>query len=234
MPTRVYAIIFCLFLIMTGCTSSDTPAPANSAGAPGAASPATMASPGTVASNPNTPAVKAKIDTCGLLTSDDLKEVQGEAVTEAKRSDRQDGGFIVSQCYYALPTTSNSVVLNITTAGESGGAVSPKKFWEDTFGKEEREGKDKAKSEREREREKRAEKEKTGGRGAEGEEEEGAPPQRVSGLGDEAFWIASRVGGALYVLKKDLFFRISVGGAGDEKSKLKKSTTLARRALKRM
>jgi len=148
-------------------------------------------------------------------------------VKEAQRSDRQDGGFIVSQCYYALPTTSNSVVLNVTLAGESGGAVSPRKFWEDTFGKAEREGKDKASSEREREK-------KAKERGAEGEEEEAAPPEKIAGLGDEAFWIASRVGGALYVLKKDLFFRISVGGAGDEKSKLKKSKTLAQRALKRI
>ena len=229
MPIRVYAIIFCLSVIMAGCKSSDTPAPTNSAGAPGAASPATMASPGTAPSNPNTPKVKAKLDTCSLLTSDDLKAVQGEAVKEAQRSDRQDGGFIVSQCYYALPTTSNSVVLNVTLAGESGGAVSPRKFWEDTFGKEEREGKDKSRSEREQEREKKAKE-----RGAEGEEEEGAPPEKIAGLGDEAFWIASRVGGALYVLKKDLFFRISVGGAGDDKSKLKKSKTLARQALKRI
>jgi hypothetical protein len=230
MPIRVYAIIFCLSVIMTGCKSSDAPAPASGAGGPGAASPATMASPGTAPATPNTPTVKARIDTCNLLTSDDLKEVQGEAVKEAQRSDRQDGGFIVSQCYYALPTTSNSVVLNVTLAGESGGTVSPRKFWEDTFGKEEREGKDKSRGEREREREKKA-KERGGERE---EEEEGALPEKITGLGDEAFWIASRVGGALYVLKKDLFFRISVGGAGDEKSKLKKSKTLAQRALKRI
>jgi hypothetical protein len=40
--------------------------------------------------------------------------------------------------------------------------------------------------------------------------------------------------GVLYLLKKDLFFRISVGSAGDEKSKLKRSKTLAQRALKRI
>ena len=56
----------------------------------------------------------------------------------------------------------------------------------------------------------------------------------MNGLGDEAFWIGSRVGGALYVLKKDLFFRISVGGAGDEKAKLNKSRTLAQNVLKRL
>ena len=62
----------------------------------------------------------------------------------------------MTQCYYALPTTSNSVVLNVTTAGERD------------------------------------------------EEEEGARPERVNGLGEEAFWLASRVGGALYVLASAL------------------------------
>jgi hypothetical protein len=170
--------------------------------------------------------VKAKVDVCALLTSDDLKSVQGEAMTEAQRSDRRDGDFIVAQCYYALPTTSNSVVLNVTTANEGQSAGSPKQFWEGTFGRDEAKG---GGREKEREREK-AKKDKPGGE----EEEEGAAPEKINGLGDEAFWIASRVGGALYVLKKDVFFRISVGGAGDEKTKLKKSKTLALQVLKRI
>jgi len=226
MPTKVYAVAFSLLVLMAGCTSSDTPAPANSSPSPASASPANMLSPGSSPAGPPTSNVKAKLDTCQLLSSADLKEVQGEAPTEAKRSDREDGGFIVSQCYYSLPTTSNSVVLNVTLTSETGKATDVRKFWEETFGKEEREGKA---GEREREREKRAEKQKSSE-----EEEEGAPPQKINGLGDEAFWIASRVGGALYVLKKDLFFRISVGGAGDDKAKLNKSRTLAQRALKRI
>jgi hypothetical protein len=234
MPSKVYVIVFALFAIMSGCQSSDSPAPSQP-GAPVSATPANAtnpAAPGSVESS--APAVKAKVDVCQLLTADDLKTVQGEPFKEAQRSDRQDGGFIVAQCYYTLPTGSNSVVLNVTTASESGGTASPRKFWEDTFGKEEREARNKSTHEREREREKRAEKQKTGERAEEGEEEEGAPPQKVNGIGEEAFWIASRVGGALYVLKKDIFFRISVGGAADEKSKLKKSKTLAQQVLKRV
>jgi hypothetical protein len=170
--------------------------------------------------------VKAKIDVCALLTSDDLKSVQGEAPKEAQRSDRRDGAFVVAQCYYALPTTSNSVVLNVTSEGE--GANNPRKFWENTFGAEDAKG-----GEREKERE-REEAKKKAKPGAGEEEEEGARPERVNGVGEEAFWMASRVGGALYVLKKDVFFRISVGGAGDEKAKLKKSKTLAQQVLKRI
>ncbi len=191
----------------------------NAANTPASASPGATANPATSPATPNTAALKAKIDTCNLLTSADLKEVQGEAVKEAQRSDRQDGGFIVSQCYYSLPTSSNSVVLNVTTASEGGGAANPRTFWKDTFGRKEEKGK-----EREREA-----KEKKGE-----ESEESVPQQKIAGLGEDAYWLASRVGGALYVLKKDLFFRISVGGAGDEKSKLKKSKTLAQRVLKRI
>jgi hypothetical protein len=228
MPPRIYAIIFGVLLITTGCRSTDTSTPANVS--PPGSSPAAMTSPGTTSpAAPATSAVKAKVDICALLTSDDLKNVQGEAPKEAQRSDRRDGAFIVAQCYYALPTTSNSVVLNVTTATEGQGARSPKDFWEDTFGRDE--GKDGREREREKEREQaKKDKPKAGGE----EEEEGAPPEKIKGLGDEAFWIASRVGGALYVLKKDQFFRISVGGAGDEKAKLKKSKTLAQQVLKRI
>ena len=230
MAPRIYAIVFGLFLLTAGCRSNDTSTPVNVGSTP-ASGPAAMTSPAaTSPAGPASSAEKAKVDACALLTSDDLKSVQGETLKEAQRSDRRDGAFIVAQCYYALPTTSNSVVLNVTTAVEGQGARSPKEFWEDTFGRDEAGGRDKER-EREKERE-RAKKDKAKAGGE--EEQEGAPPEKVPGLGDEAFWIASRVGGALYVLKKDQFFRISVGGAGDEKAKLKKSKTLAQQVLKRI
>lgn len=226
MPLKAYVITIGLLLITTGCQSTDHNAPANSGNAP-LSSPVNVTAP--AAPTPAAPAsstVKAKIDVCALLTSDDLKSVQGETLKEAQRSDRRDGAFIVAQCYYALPTTSNSVVLNVTSEGE--GANNPRKFWEDTFGAEDAKG-----GEREKEREREEAKKKAKPAAGE-EEEEGAHPERVKGLGEEAFWLASRVGGALYVLKKDVFFRISVGGPGDEKAKLKKSRTLAQQVLKRI
>jgi len=176
--------------------------------------------------------VKSKVDPCSLLTGDEIKAVQGEAFANAMRSDRQDGDFIVCQCYYALPTSVNSVVVNVTTAKDTAGAPNPKDFWERTFGKEAGEG------EGDRDKDKKRDKDKPkkpeAGERREEEGEEAAKPEKVNGLGDEAFWIGSRVGGALYVLKKDLYFRISVGGAGDEKAKLNKSKTLAQNALKRL
>ena len=183
---------------------------------------------------PNSPAarssvVKSKIDVCNLLTSDDLKALQGEAYQDARRSDRLDGDFVVAQCYYAMPTTVNSVVVNVTTARDEAGAPNPKTFWEQTVGRDEEKERE-GKGEREREQAKPKERE----RGEAGEEKESSPPQRVKDLGDEAFWVGSPVGGALYVLKNDLFFRISIGGAGDQKSKLNKSRTLAEKILKQL
>ncbi|MGZ8842616.1 MAG: hypothetical protein ACXW18_03070 [Pyrinomonadaceae bacterium] len=226
-------IVALLFLLFTAsCKSNESSAPAN--GAPATAAPATAASPASPGAPANAPAVLAKLDICNLLTSDELKSVQGEAFKIAQRSDRQDGDFIVAQCYYQMPTMANSVVLNVTTAREAAGAHNPRDFWEQRF-READEADRKGKSEREREREKeRAQKEKAKDRREGEEEEEGAPPERVKGLGDEAFWTPSRIGGALYVLKKDQYFRISIGGAGDVNSKLNKSKTLAQKVLQKL
>ncbi len=221
MKFRLSVVVLCL-LFLASCKSTDTGTTNNTA---------TNSTPGNAAT-PAASTVISKVDPCSLLTSDEIKSVQGEAFKNAMRSDRQDGDFIVAQCYYALPTSVNSVVLNVTTAKEGAGAPAPKKFWEDTFGRDAGEEND-----REKAKDKDKEKPKKPAAGERREEEEGeaaAKPEKVADLGDEAFWIGSRVGGALYVLKKDLFFRISVGGAGDEKTKLNKSKSLAQNALKRL
>src|SRR6266567_4219024 len=209
-------IITIAFLLLTGCASQDS----NSSVSNTPGSSTTAASPSTSSSSQP---VKSKMDACSLLTSDDIKSVQGEAYKDAQRSDRQDGDFIVAQCYFALPTTANSVVLNVTTARE-GASTNPRKFWESTFTHS---------SEAPRERDKEKDKAKSGEK-REAEEEEAPKPEKIAGLGEDAYWLASRVGGALYVLKGDEFFRISVGGAGDAKSKLNKSKTLAQRVLKKL
>ena len=225
MNLRLSVIVFCL-LFFASCnskeTGSTTNTPANSA-----ANSATNSSTSPAANSPAT--VKSKVDPCSLLTSDEIKAVQGEAFANAMRSDRQDGDFIVGQCYYALPTSVNSVVVNVTTAKDIPGAPNPHDFWEGTFGKEAGEGNDQDKK-REKEKPKKPE----AGERREEEGEEAAKPEKVAGLGDEAFWIGSRVGGALYVLKKDVFFRISVGGAGDERAKFNKSKKLAQKVSTRI
>jgi len=226
---RSAAIMFliCVVVLINGCSSQST----NQTSTAPSASPALSVTPNLA--NSATPgssssAVKPKVDACTLLTSDEIKAVQGESVKETTPSNRGSGDFIVSQCYYGLPTSSNSISLTLTERNpDSKGGESIKQYWEQTFGKDEK------KSEGERKKERDEEKKKPEAK-REGEEEESALLEPVPGLGDEAFWSASRVGGALYVLKRDHFFRISVGGKGDAEAKLKKSKTLAQKALRRL
>jgi|ERR1044072_331951 hypothetical protein len=219
-----HSIALSIFALLLTCACNSTP-PTQTTPATSAATPALPAAkPAVTAVPPNSiPAPVAMVngkDACSLLTSDDLQAVQGEPLKSTKRDDRSTGRFLISICYYELPTAANSVSLSITQNG--GGRIGAvRDYWEETFGKDE------PRSEKEREREKKEPRERAGGE----EEEEGAPMEKVSGIGDEAFWSGSRVGGALFVLKKDRYLRISVGGKGDAKEKLKRSKILAAKVL---
>jgi hypothetical protein len=68
--------------------------------------------------------------------------------------------------------------------------------------------------------------------GEEGEAKE--QPERMRGLGEEAFWTGSLKLGGLYVLQKGAILRLSIGGADAKSAKLKKLRALARSALKRL
>ena len=59
-------------------------------------------------------------------------------------------------------------------------------------------------------------------------------PERVRGLGEEAYWTGSVRLGGLYVLEKGSILRLSIGGAEAKDAKLKKLRALARSALKRL
>lgn len=154
---------------------------------------------------------KVKADACSLLNSEDIESVQGEALKEPKASGTTGGDFAVSQCYFGLPTPGNSISLTLVQKSDNPNARDPKEFWKETFHTE---------------------------KSAEEEREEGGkksnPPEKIEGVGDEAFWLSNRVGGELYVLKGDRFFRISVGGAGDKATKIDKSKRLAQMVLKRL
>jgi hypothetical protein len=161
--------------------------------------------------NAQAPPSKSKIDACALLTSKEIESVQGEPLKETKSSGSSAGQFAVSQCYFALPTSGNSISLTVMQKGDGSDARDPKEWWKQTF-------------ERAQDKEK----------GREEEEGKAAAPQKIDAVGDEAFWIANRVGGELYVLKGNSFIRISVGGAGDQTAKIDKSKKLAQAVLKRI
>ena len=233
-----FVVTLCTLVFgVVGCAKSEVPqSPANNQGvvAPQstAGSPSPLSQNGEQATTTSGPATgKGKIDACALLTSQEIRSVQGEPLKETKGSGSAEKGFSISQCFFTLPTFNNSISLVVTQRGDGADGRDPKEFWEATFDREsagEREKVRDKKSEKEREKEKARDKNR------EEEEEEAVPPQKIAGVGDEAFWTGSRVGGALYVLKGSSYLRVSVGGAGNQQSKINKSKALARLALKRL
>src|SRR5258705_4416769 len=147
MRPTVTILFICFFILTSGCT---TPAPnqatpqssAETAASPAPKSPITLsAAPDPNATpSPGTASVaKVKFDACTLLTSAEIQAVQAEPVKETKASEQMNGDFVVSQCYYALPTLSNSISLTLTERNpEKSGGQTVKEFWENTFGKDER------------------------------------------------------------------------------------------------
>jgi len=143
-----------------------------------------------------------------LLTAEEMASIQGQPYQEAKPSVQSHDGFTVSQCYFALPTPSDSVVLNLTQA-TAANAPALRQQWDEMF----------------RGARSRTEKGKQG---------ESSPPRNIPGLGEQAYWKGIAVGGALHVLFGQTHLRISVGGPGDTDVKIGKSEALAKFILKRL
>ena len=64
-------------------------------------------------------AMGAQADACGLLTADAIRRATGEQVTNAKATAQTAGKVRQSQCFYALPTFTNSISLTLTSAAGS-------------------------------------------------------------------------------------------------------------------
>jgi hypothetical protein len=184
----------CLLAAFSGCSKSETPSPPNAQAE---------------ASSPAASSAQAPLDACSLLTSDEIKAIQGEAVESAKATPPTEGELASSQCFFALPTFINSISLQVTQKGGQPGAPDAKQAWRKMFPLNKLE-----------------ERETAGG-------QKKVPPRKIPGLGEEALWTGGPTGG-LYVLQGSYFIRISVGGADDEETKIRKSTALAEIILKRL
>jgi len=151
------------------------------------------------------------IDACSLLTSQEIEGIQGAPIKDNKPSANSQGGLTVSQCYFLLPIAADSIVLTVTQKADGSNSRDPKDSWEGIFhGDKEAE--------------------------SEGEEKErkSPPPEKIASLGDEAFWAPRRFGGTIYVLHGNVYISLSVGGTGEQATKLKKSKALAEIVLKRL
>ena len=153
-------------------------------------------------------------DACNLLSKEEVESVQAAPVNDVKSSEHSDGGFFVSQCFYTAAEFSKSVTVALVRSDpKQGSKRSPKDFWKEKFDPYENE----------------EPKTKSGD-----EKEQGSAPKKITGLGDDAYWVGNRFGGTLYVLKGDAFISIGLGGTDDEETKLTKSKALAQKALQRL
>ena len=120
----------------------------------------------------------------------------------------------MSQCFYTATEFSKSVNLAVVQRDPGHpGKRSPRDFWKEKFDPYENE-------------EPRT--------NTHNENEEGPAPKKIVGLGDEAYWVANRFGGILYVLKGDALISIGIGVTDGEETKLEKSKALAQKALQRL
>lgn len=149
-------------------------------------------------------------DPCRLLTDAEVRAVQGNAPTEKIPSEQPAGSFRFTQCYFRTPELSSSVSVALGIPLADSKRSGPRDYWRAQFKREERE-----------ERE-------------DSEEEKKKEPRRLAGLGDEAFWVGDPVTGALYVLRGEVFLRVSVGGSPNQAQNIKRARTLAIYALKRL
>ena len=155
------------------------------------------------------------VDACKLLTSNEIKRVQGESVESTTPGTQPSSGLRMSQCLYRTSTPALSVSIALAMPA----AQKPRDFWRKQFHRD---------GEKEEE-EKTTDKNKAGR-----EREEESRPRTIKGVGDEAYWVGGPITGVLYVLRANMFIRISVGGVREEKARIEKSVALARAALKRL
>lgn len=198
--------VSCLAAAVAGCGKSEPIEPERRAEANATSSAAPVAQPPASASGEPGPGA---IDACSLLTPQEVESIIGEPVTNAQPSAKSESGLDVSQCYVGVTTAVNSISLVVIQKGTGPGMRDPKGVWEETFEKE------------------HADEEAEEGR-------ERKKPEKIEQLGDAAYWIASPIGSALYVLKVNTSIRISVGGAADQAAKLERSKAIARLVLPRL
>lgn len=145
-------------------------------------------------------------DPCRLLTDAEVRAVQGQTPAQKVQSEQPAGAFRFTQCFYRTQELSSSVSVALAVPLTDNKRSGPRDYWRAQFKREEREESDEKKQK----------------------------PRRIAGVGDEAFWVGDPVTGALYVLKGEVFLRVSVGGPPAQAEKIKRAKTLALYALKRL
>jgi len=150
------------------------------------------------------------IDACALLTHEEIASIQGEAPSQMTKSEETEGGLSVAQCLFTLPMPARILTLRIVQGSGGADARDPRQVWLEAFAPE------------------KLQRQHQGGR------KKRPKPEKIAGVGDEAFWMSTTKTGALYVLHGNRYIRISVGGGEELEVRIKKSIALAQIVLKRL
>ena len=151
-------------------------------------------------------------DACALLGAEDIRTIQGAALTELKRSSETARGLQFAQCFFATKDFAHSISLTVTSGGTP---ADVRDYWQGTFHR-------------------RRTADATPAARARSASRKKDPPRPIRGTGEEAFWTGDARAGALYVLRGDTVLRISVGGVADQDERLRRTMALATLALKRL
>lgn len=211
MPIKLAILLLGLLLFVAdGCDSKSGGAPPATppTPSPSSAPPASAAVNKPASESGGAPLKEAEAkpapDACALLEKSEVAAVQGQQVTDAKPSSRDDGQFLSSQCFYVAAAFDRSVSLEVTERSpKNSDQDALKNFWASRF------------------------------EGAKATKKKDLPVP-VAGVGDKAFWVGNDKLGALYALKKDKLVRVSVGGPGGASEKIEKSKKLAEQVLRRL
>ena len=153
-------------------------------------------------------------DVCRLLSTTSIERAQGGSFASSKPTLHDDGNLTTAQCFYELKPSSRSVSLQLIARRAKDG-LDPAQLWNNKF-----HGK------------------KSGSDGDEQDVEEGKskerrkPPERLEGIGDEAFWVDTGRDSALYVLFDSKLLRLSLGGDAKQADKRKNAISLAQEVIK--
>jgi hypothetical protein len=161
------------------------------------------------------------LNVCSLLDSSEIASVQRTPVQQTQPTDYAYGDLNISQCYFtAVSDGGENLSVHLQVIQRNPKSVrrnALNEYWKANFKH--------ARDENESKEERSEEKEK--------EEDRPGAPVSIAGFGHEAFWLASRRGGALYVLTSDKVVRVSAG-ANDTKAQFEKSKALAEKVLRRL
>lgn len=157
----------------------------------------------------------SQVDACDLLSLEAIRQATGEVVVNSKPTSQTSGKLTQSQCFYTLPTFSNSISVTLTSSSGFPRDAA-REMWDRWFHRE-KEDKD----------------EDRAGKPQAEEEDALAKAVQVAGIGDEAFWVQSFVGN-LYVRKGGRFLRISIGGKMSDTDRRARAKTLGLAALNQL